>query len=325
MPLSSGAGAGAAEDELPVTVFPSLQVSPELPEVRPGVPVELTGTLSHPVTQPLAVRFAFEPVGLRAHHGKVPEPPPMRECAVDPGTVSCSVEVTSHEAVAMVVRAWVAGDGAEPPDVREGRLASLAPYPHPAADCRREDGAPVDDSCRGGLNSHPQPGRAEPDSTDVVLVGWTGVAAALVDCDDPGPAGETEHETIPADGDRTVGYLCSVHNRYTGEPIVGAYLGGEIMGGPFNPERGGPYAADYGDYRDERNLCRTTAPEGHCTFDFVVPGKGPGVVHLCLWSDGDHDGYFGPDEMDGGDCAREAAEEPEGNDGTDTVVIELVE
>lgn len=324
-PTNAGRAAAGSADEAPVTVFPSLQVSPELPEVRPGVAVELTGRLSHPVTHPLAIRFEFQPVFVRGNYGRPPPPPPTRDCAITAGTLLCSVSITSQEAVVMVVRAWVHGEGAAPPDTTEGRLASLAPYPHPAADCRREDGAPVDDSCRGGLDSHVEPGRPEPDSTDVVLVGWTGVAAALVDCDDPGPAGETEYEALPAGGDRTVSYLCTVRNRHTGDPIIGAYLGGEIMGGPFDAERGGRFASDYGDYRDERNLCRTTAPRGHCTFDFIVPGEGPGVANLCLWSDGDHDGFFGEDEVDGGDCVKEAPEEPEGNDGTDVVVIELVE
>ncbi|MGH9002054.1 MAG: hypothetical protein ACRDYV_02885, partial [Acidimicrobiia bacterium] len=167
---------------------------------------------------------------------------------------------------------------------------------------------------------------AEPDTTDVVLVGWTGTGAAFVDCDDPGADGDTEVEVRPVN-QRTVTYTCTLTNRATGQPIVGARLAAEVMGGPFDDERNGAFRSDYGTYpyhHPDRQLCSTTAPGGRCSFEMNVPGDGPGEMVLCLWADGDNDGYFGPDDNDGGGCDSEAFDEqPEANDGNDTVVIRL--
>jgi hypothetical protein len=61
-----------------------------------------------------------------------------------------------------------------------------------------------------------------------------------------------------------------------------------------------------------------------CSFDITVPGDGPGDMPLCFWSDGDTDGYFGEADNDGGGCASETFDEqPDDNDGTDSVVIRL--
>jgi hypothetical protein len=226
---------------------------------------------------------------------------------------------------ALIVRGWLGGDSALPPDTREGRLSSLRPFLHPGADCRIEDGEPLDDRCRGGLNSQVEPGGPEPDTTDVVLVGWTGTAAAFVDCDDTGTDADTELEARPSD-QRTVTYVCLLTNRTTGEPIVGAHLAGEVMGGPFDDERNGPYRSDYGAYpyhHEDRRLCTTSAPAGHCSFQLTVPGSGPGDMMLCLWSDGDNDGRYGDTDDDGAGCADEIHNEPDGNDGFDTVIIRL--
>lgn len=95
-----------------------------------------------------------------------------------------------------------------------------------------------------------------------------------VDCDDTGDDGQTEIEVRPTD-QRTVTYRCSVRNRATGEPIVGAHLAGEVMGGPFDDERNGPFRSDYGPYpyhHEDRRLCTTTAPQGHCN---VEPSPDP--------------------------------------------------
>ncbi|MDQ3945666.1 MAG: hypothetical protein M3357_11035 [Actinomycetota bacterium] len=318
----------AAEDPLEgFYVAPSLQISPELADVRPGVPVELTARLSHPVMVDTPVHFQLESIASRAKYGRRKAPPAERpECMIPAGDLTCAITVVRHQGAALIIRGWLGGDQPSPPDTREGRLASLNLFFHPGADCRLEDGEPVDDSCRGGLNSHVEPGAPEPDGTDVVLVGWTGTAAAFVDCDDPGTDGDTEVEVRPPD-QRTVTYVCALTNRVTGQPIVGAHLAGEVMGGRFDDERNGAFRSDYGAYpyhHEDRRLCTTSAPSGHCSFDLTVPGDSPGKMTLCLWSDGDNDGLYGPDDDDGGGCADEAFDEqPEANDGFDTVVIRL--
>lgn len=307
-------------------ISPSLQVSPELSEVRPNVPVTLTAHLSHPVITEVPVHFEAHTFGQRIHFPRQQVPVEIVRCTVPAQELTCSVSFVSHYyARRVVVRAWLDDEGAHKPDRNEGRLSSLALYPHPNADCRLEDGEPVDDSCRGGINSQLEPGAAEPDATDVVLIGWTGVASAFVDCDDASPDGDSEFEVRGVD-DRTVSYYCTVTNRVTGEPVIGAALGGEIMGGPFDPDRGSGTHADFGRYDDrERRSCETTLPDGRCRFDLKIHGSGPGRVVLCLWSDGDNDGYFGPQEIDGGDCPHEAVNEADANDGTDTVQIDLVD
>lgn len=319
------AGPAAAGPADGFSVSPSLQVSPELALVRSGAEVELTARLSHTVVTELAVHFEVHWVAPRVRRGQRPPPPPTLQCIIPPATLSCSVAVNSQQESGVLIRAWLGGEPVVPPDLNEGRLASLAQFFQPQADCRLEDGEPIDDTCRGGLNSFVEPGAAEPDATDVVLVGWTGAADAFVDCDDPGLDGQTEVEVRPPT-ERTVTYLCEARNRVTGEPIFGANMAGEIMGGPFDDERGGPHRSDYGNYpyhTPERRLCQTTAPEGHCSFEFTVPGTGPGQVLLCLWSNGDNDEFFGDDEVDGGGCRDEPIEEAEGNDGTDAVLIDL--
>jgi hypothetical protein len=320
----------AAEDPLEgFYVAPSLQISPELPDVRPGTPVKLTARLSHTVLSDVPVKFRLESIANRVKYGRRKAPPAERpECLIPAGMLTCSVIIVRHEGAALIVRGWLGGEEyGFPPDIREGRLSSLNLFLHPGADCRIEDGEPVDDKCRGGLNSHVEPGEAnEPDTTDVVLVGWTGTAAAFVDCDDQGTDGDTEVETRPPD-QRKVTYVCTLINQATGEPVIGARLAAEVMGGPFDDERNGAFRSDYGTYpyhNEDRRLCTTSAPEGHCTFDITVPGDAAGDMLLCLWSDGDNDGYYGADENDGGGCAAEAVEEqPEANDGSDTVLIRL--
>ncbi len=318
----------AAEDPLEdFYVAPSLQISPELPEVRPSIPVELTARLSHTVLTDTLVLFRLEPISSRVRYGRRMGPPPEKpQCTVPAGMLTCSVTIVRHQGAALIIRGWMGGETGFPPDNREGRLSSLNLFLHPGADCRLEDGEPVDDKCRGGLNSHVEPGAPEPDTTDVILAGWTGTAAAFVDCDDTGSDGDTEVESRPMD-QRRVTYVCTLTNRITGEPIVGARLAAEVMGGPFDDERGGAFRSDYGTYpyhHEDRRLCITSAPGGHCSFDLTVPGDGPGDMVLCLWADGDNDGYYGKDDEDGGGCANEPFDEqPEGNDGNDTVVIRL--
>jgi hypothetical protein len=317
----------AAEDPLEgFYVAPSLQISPELPDVRPGIPVELTARLSHPVLTDTPVHFQLRGLDNRMKFGHRKAPPPERpECTVPARELTCTITLVRQESDALFVRGWLGGDSAFPPDTREGRLSSLRPFLHPDADCRLEDGEPLDDRCRGGLNSQVQPGAPEPDTTDVVLVGWTGTAAAFVDCDDPGADGDTELEVRPMD-QRTVTYLCVLTSRVTGEPIVGAHVAGEVMGGPFDDERNGRFRSDYGPYpyhNEDRRLCTTTAPAGHCSFELTVPGNGPGDMMLCLWSDGDNDGRYGEGDDDGGGCAHEIHNEADGNDGADTVIIRL--
>ena len=319
----------AAEDPLEgFYVLPSLQVSPELPEVRPGIPVDLTARLSHAVLSETPVHFKLFTLASRDLVGRRKAPPPEPvDCVIPAGMLTCTVTLIRHEGAALIVRGWLGGENGLPPDTSEGRLSSLNLFFHPGADCRLEDGEPIDDTCRGGLNSHVQPGElAEPDTTDVVLVGWTGTAAAFVDCDDTGTDGDTELEVRPVD-QRTVSYVCTLTNRVTGEPIVGGRLAAEVMGGPFDEERGGAFRSDYGTYpyhHDDRRLCTTTAPSGHCSFDLTVPGEGAGKMTLCLWADGDNDGFYGEDDEDGGGCADETFDEqPEANDGSDTVVIRL--
>jgi hypothetical protein len=322
--LPAGAATADPTDGQRPLVYSTLQVSPELALVRPGVAVELTARISHTVPVEMPVRFEVHSIDPRVRFGQRLSPEAL-ECVIAPLALSCSVTVNSQQQKGAFVRAWLTGPGAVPYDAKEGRLASLAEFFHPRADCRLEDGEPVDDKCRGGLNSHVEPGAAEPDSTDVVVVGWSGAADALVDCDDPGADGDTDVEVRPA-SERTVTYLCTVRNRVTGEPVVGANLAGEVMGGPFDDERHGPRRSDYGlhPYHEaDRRLCITTAPQGHCRFDLTVPGSGPGQLPLCLWSDGDNDGVFGDHEVDGGGCHHEPVDEPESNDGTDAVLIDL--
>ena len=317
----------AAEDPLEdFYVAPSLQISPELSDVRPGVPVELTARLSHTVLTDTPVHFQLQGLANRVKYGRRKAAPSERpECMVPAGELACAITLVRHEGTALIVRGWLGGQPS-PPDTREGRLSSLNLFLHPGADCRLEDGEPVDDKCRGGLNSQVEPGAPEPDNTDVVLVGWSGTAAAFVDCDDTGADGNTELESRPLD-QRTVTYVCTLINRVTGEPVVGAHLAGEVMGGPFDDERNGAFHSDYGSYPDhheDRRLCTTSAPGGHCSFSITVPGDGPGDMTLCFWSDGDTDGFYGKDDNDGGGCASEAFDEqPDGNDGSDTVIIRL--
>jgi hypothetical protein len=327
--MLAGADVVAQEPLEGVYVAPSLQISPELPDVRPGTPVELTARLSHTVLTDVPVKFRLENISSRVRYGRHKEPPAETpECLIPAGEFTCSVTIVRHEGAALIVRGWLGGEEyGFPPDTREGRLSSLNLFLHPRADCRIEDGEPVDDKCRGGLNSHVEPGEVnEPDTTDVVLVGWTGTAAAFVDCDDQGTDGDTEVETRPVD-QRKVTYVCTLINQVTGKPVIGARLAAEVLGGPFDDERGGAFRSDYGTYpyhHEDRRLCTTSAPEGHCTFDITVPGDTAGDMLLCLWSDGDNDGYYGPDENDGGGCAEETVEEqPEANDGNDTVLIRL--
>ena len=327
--MLAGDGAGAQEPLEGFYVAPSLQISPELPDVRPGTPVELTARLSHTVLTDVPVHFRLESIANRVKYGRRKEPPAETpQCLIPSGELTCTVTIVRHETMALIVRGWLGGEEfGFPPDVAEGRLSSLNLFVHPGADCRLEDGEPVDDKCRGGLNSHVEPGENnEPDRTDVVLVGWTGTAAAFVDCDDRGADGNTEVEERPAD-QRTVSYLCTLTNQVTGKPIIGARLAAEVMGGPFDDERGGAFHSDYGTYpyhHEDRRLCTTSAPEGHCSFDLTVPGQAAGDMVLCMWSDGDNDGFFGPDENDGGGCAEEPVDEqPESNDGTDSVLIRL--
>ncbi len=323
--LIAGLAPSAQAQESPerVVIAPTLQVSPELAEARPGVPVRLTANLSHALITEMPVSFEVRTVGLRTHYPARPLPVEVAQCIVPVRMLTCSVTLTSQRPRVVVARAWLDDEGAMAADRDEGRLSSLALYPDPDADCRLEDGEPFDDKCRGGLNSQVQPGAAEPDGTDVVLVGWTGVAAAFVDCDDDSPDGDTEFE-VRSPQDRTVSYLCTVHNRQTGEPVIGANIGGEILGGPFDPEVGGETHADFGRYDDQRRRsCSTTAPAGQCRFDLRIEGSGPGQVVLCLWSDGDNDGYFGADEIDGGDCAAEPVDDVEGTDGTDVMQVDL--
>ena len=323
---SEGVAADGPQDEF--FVVPSLQISPELPDVRPGVPVDLTARLSHTVLNDTPVHFKLSTLASRDRVGrrKAAPPPETPECVVPAGTLTCTITLVRHEGAALLVRGWLGGTPV-PPDTREGRLSSLNLFVHPGADCRLEDGEPLDDKCRGGLNSQVQPGElAEPDTTDVVLVGWTGTAAAFVDCDDTGSDGNTEVEVRPVD-QRTVTYVCTLTNRITGEPIIGGRLAGEVMGGPFDDDSNGAARSDYGTYPyhpENRRLCTTTAPEGHCSFDLTVPEGGPGEMVLCLWADGDNDGFYSEDDNDGGGCADEPYdEEPEANDGSDTVVIRL--
>ncbi|MGH9038575.1 MAG: hypothetical protein ACRD0O_22685 [Acidimicrobiia bacterium] len=318
----------AAEEPLEgFGVAPSLQISPELPDVRPGIPVEFTARLSHTVLTDTPVHFRLYGISNRVKYGRRKAPPVEQpQCTVPAGELTCAITLVRHEPTALIIRGWLGGDHPSPPDTREGRLSSLNLFLHPGADCRLEDGEPIDDKCRGGLNSHVEPGAPEPDSTDVVLVGWTGTAAAFVDCDDPGADGDTELEARPLD-QRTVTYVCTLTNRATGKPIIGGHLAGEVMGGPFDDERNGAFHSDYGSYpyhHEDRRLCTTSAPEGHCSFELTVPGDGPGDMTLCFWSDGDTDGYYGEDDNDGGGCADEAFDEkPESNDGADAVVIRL--
>ena len=305
-------------------VAPSLQVSPELPDVRPGVPIELTAQLSHTVLTDTPVHFRLQGLSSRAKYGRRAAAPLEKpECTIPAGQLTCSITLVRHEPTALIVRGWL-GDQPEGPDTREGRLSSVNLFVHPAADCRLEDGEPFDDKCRGGLNSQLQPGRPEPDNTDVVLVGWSGTAAGFVDCDDPGTDGNTEMERRPVT-QRTVTYMCTVINQITGEPVVGAHLAGEVMGGPFDEEPNGPAHSDYGSYpyhSEARRLCTTTAPEGHCSFDLKVPGDGAGRMLVCFWSDGDTDAYYGEDDNDGGGCATEEFDEvPDDDDSSDTVLI----
>ncbi len=327
--MLAGDGVVAKEPLDGFYVAPSLQISPELSDVRPGVPVELTARLSHTALTDVPVHFRLEAIANRVKYGRRAEAPAETpKCLVPAGELTCTVTLVRHQSAALIVRGWLGGEEfGFPADAREGRLSSLNVFLHPGADCRVEDGEPIDDKCRGGLNSHVEPGEAnEPDTTDVVLVGWTGTAAAFVDCDDPGADGDTEIEDRPLD-QRTVTYVCTLTNQITGEPVIGGRLAGEVMGGPFDDERNGAFRSDYGTYpyaHEDRQLCTTSAPEGHCRFDLTVPGQTAGEMLMCLWADGDNDGYFGTDENDGGGCADEpVGEQPESNDGSDAVLIRL--
>jgi hypothetical protein len=325
LPATDGLAAEDPTEEF--FIAPSLQISPELADVRPSVPVEYTARLSHTVLTDTPVHFRLESLSDRAKYGRRKAPPAEKpECTVPAGKLTCVITVVRHDRAALIIRGWLGGDTPTPADMREGRLSSLNLFFHPGADCRLEDGEPLDDTCRGGLDSYVQPGAPEPDTTDVVLVGWTGTAAALVDCDDTSADGDTEVEVRPLD-QRTVTYVCTLTNQITGEPIVGGHMAGEVMGGPLDDDRNGPYRSDYGPYPyspDDRRLCTTTAPEGHCTFELKVPGEGAGNMLVCFWSDGDTDGYYGEDGNDGGGCADEAFDEmPESNDAADSVVIRM--
>ncbi|MGH9039286.1 MAG: hypothetical protein ACRDZ3_03560 [Acidimicrobiia bacterium] len=318
----------AAEDPLEgFYVAPSLQISPELPDVRPSVPIELTARLSHTAFSDIPVHFQLQSLSTRVRPGR-PRVPAKEQpgCTIPAGELTCAITLVRHDSEALIVRGWLGGEPSFPPDTEEGRLSSLNLFVHPGADCRVEDGEPFDDKCRGGLNSQVQPGNPEPDTTDVILAGWTGTGAAFVDCDDTGTDGDTELEVRPLD-QRTVSYLCTLTNRATGKPIVGGHIAGEVMGGPFDQEFKGEYHSDYGTYPyhpEEKRLCTTTAPGGHCRFDLTVPTEGPGEMVLCLWANGDNDGYYSADDEDGGGCANEKYDElPEANDGADTVLIRL--
>jgi hypothetical protein len=324
--LLAGDGVAAEDPTEGFFVAPSLQISPELPDVRPGVPVELTARLSHPVLTDTAVHFHLRALSGRVMYRRPAPPLEQPECTVPARELTCAITLVRHVPTALIVRGWLGGQP-EGPDTREGRLSSLNLFFHPGADCRLEDGEPLDDKCRGGLNSQVERGRPEPDNTDVVLVGWSGTAAAFVDCDDPGTDGDTEIERRPAD-QRTVTFTCTLTNRVTGDPVVGGHLAGKVTGGPFDHDPNGQFHSDYGPYPyhpEERRLCTTTAPGGHCTFDLTVPGNGAGDMPVCFWSDGDTDAYYGgEDENDGGGCPSEPFdEEPDDGDGSDSVIIRL--
>lgn len=301
----------------------NLQVSPELSESRAGVPVVLTARLYHDLPAPVAVVFELVEIGNRPRAERHRAEPELARCTADPAARSCSVSFVRPRAALAHVTGWIDADGGGP-DREEARLASFSRPPLLEADCTLDDGEPLDAGCRNENASDVAPGDAEPDGTDVVLVAWTGVAEGNLDCDDRGGPDGTELERRAPD-DRTVVYACRVTERATGEPMAGAPIAAEIMGGPFDPDGGARYPADYGnglaDDGGSRRLCTTTAPLGHCRFELTVPGSGPGAAFLCLWMDDNNDAHFGGSEGDGGGCARERRDEPEHNDATDAVEI----
>jgi hypothetical protein len=323
--LPAAANAGPA-DLSPVLGQPTLQVSPELNEVRPGETIELTAHLSHRPATPVPITFELSEIDARPNFRRPAPPGPTLGCTVGAGSDSCSVLLYSRVVKTLVVQAWLSDAGL---DGREGRLANLVLPPRVEADCRLEDGEPLDDQCRADGAGGVAPGAAEPDGTDVVLAGWKGLPDVLVDCDDQHPPHGTELE-VRSTVERTVIYRCSVHSRATGQPIAGAPINAEIMGGPFDPDGGDEREfsqADYGErhsrgHSSER-LCSTTEPQGHCQFEFKVPGEGAGQALLCLWADGDSDAVFGRGEFNGGGCKSEKADEAEGTDGSDAVLVEL--
>src|SRR5437867_9220821 len=185
-----------------------LQVSPELIEVRPGLPVELTARLSQRPADPTGVHFEITEVDARPRHERVPPPPEVERCTVPVSTRACSITLIRTRATSAYVLAWIEGSK---PDRREGRLANRAQPPLAQADCTLYDGEPLDASCRrikysGGA------GADEPDATDVVRVSWTGLPDATIDCD---PAGDPDgNDIVTRDpGDRSVTYMCVVRDR----------------------------------------------------------------------------------------------------------------
>ena len=305
---------------------PNLQVSPELVEVRSGTPVELTARLYHEIAVPVTVAFEVFDVDARPRHERTRRTVETARCSVAPATGACSVSFLREWPTTAIVSAWIASGEDARRDRDEGRLASVARPPLGEADCTLEDGEPINPNCRNDRESSLAAGRPEPDGTDVVRVAWTGLPQAMLDCDDPGGDEGTERE-LRAETDRTVKYMCSATLRSTGEPMAGALLNAEILGGPFDPDKGVDHPADYGNNLaadgGPRRLCMTSAPLGHCTFDFKVPGSGPGTAVLCLWVDSDNDGQVGPDIADGGGCADEPVNELEANDDTEAVEVAL--
>ncbi len=296
----------------------TLQVNKEVTTVTGGTPVTLTPRLSTDATS--AVPVTFKVIAGNAS-------PATQTCTVPVGENTCPAGVSFSSDVkgTALIQAYL---NSSPDDPTEGRLSNndpppLLPLGDSAADCRAEDdeGLLGQNTCRPAGTPVQAGSVAEPDDTDVVQITWTSFINARLDCDDSNPANGQDTEYNPPTI-RDENYICTLTSLDNPAlPIAGAKIDAERLGGVGDVDGAADGPADFND------LCTTDA-SGRCPAT-VQTLTGEGNTTICFWAEpGDvaNTNFSSSGTgIDGGDCdaGGEPVDEPEGNDVTDAVLLDI--
>ncbi len=290
----------------------TLQVNKEVNTVPGGTPVTLTARLAQAATSALTINFTVE---------SGPAAPTTQSCPIAVGASSCQVAFNATNKGTSLIRAYVGGTG----DMSEGRLANtdaMLPLLSSPADCRTEDDALLENTCRPSGAAAVPGANAEPDDTDVVQITWTSFIDGHLDCDDASPANGEDVEYNDSKGIRDETYTCTLTSLDNPPvPIPGAKVDAERLGGVGDTDGDADGIADMNDF------CTTDAG-GRCSAS-VQTLTGEGATTICFWAEpGDvADDAFSKTgtAIDGGDCdgGGEPVDEAEGNDITDAVLLDI--
>ncbi|HEV7861179.1 MAG TPA: hypothetical protein VGR20_00710, partial [Acidimicrobiia bacterium] len=307
---------------------PSLQVTRELTVTATDI-ATLTATMSKQPVTPTTINFEILNGPGDTDNGD--SGTPDKTCVVDPNAQvkdSCSVDIRSGSSGISLVRAWINGTT---PDTTEGRLSQKAALLGlGGGDCTSDDG--------GGLfgggeceNAAETPGgQTEADATDVVQIEWQNFTDGRLNCDDAKPSDGADVEyNNAAVTDRTETYTCTL-TTVAGVPIQGAYIDAEIVGADSTNRDSTQGAADYND------LCVTDA-NGRCNTASKISMSADGHNTICFWGEpakpkpnqnspdvGQDDKFTSPgNNTDGGGCNAEPVDEPENNDISDAVFLDV--